>query len=226
MPKSNSEDDFGGSITSDDSDVDAGPSSPVTASHPTGQVYELPELAAPKENFNMDTYVNSSSARPISPIRRSPTSPTKPIPTRSTRMQTLDSRANGESAASTLKGAARFRASVRKIMQMRQTSTIMGAFRGAGAEPGIDPRRASALVSYGHIRENCDIHVVDYSSLRSKFHKFNNKGFIDFLEKHSTTREPWAKARWISIGGVSWDVISTLALTYGENRGLMLFRQF
>lgn len=167
----------------------------------------------------MDTYVNPSSTSPINPG-----SPTRSIPTRSTHLPTMDAsaNANGESATSTLKGAARFRASARKVMKMRQTSSFMGAFRGAGAEPGIDPRRASAFNAYGHIKEKCAIQMVDYSSLRSKVQTFDNKGFTDFLEQNGTTREPWAKVRWISIGGVSWDVISTLALTYGKLRAYYL----
>lgn len=210
MPKTNSEDDFGGSITSDDSDVDAGPSSPVAG---TGQGSKM---SAPRENLNIDTYVNPTSTHPI---RSSPVSPIRFIPSsRSTHVPTMNVNVNGESAPSPLRGVALFRASARKIMQMRQMSALMGGFRGAGAEPGIDPSRASAFASYGHIKEKCAIQVIDYSALRSKFHTFDNKGFTDFLAQKGSTKEAWAKVRWIFIGGISWDVISTLSLAYIESR--------
>lgn len=46
----------------------------------------------------------------------------------------------------------RFRSSVRKIIQMRRMSSFMTTGR-IGAEPGIDPRRHSAYMNYGHIRQ-------------------------------------------------------------------------
>lgn len=43
-----------------------------------------------------------------------------------------------------------------------------------------------------------------------------NRGFIDMLQSDgASTREPWVKVRWINIGGISWDVLSALALKYG-----------
>jgi len=189
MPKTNSESDFGGSLTSDENDVDIGPSSPINGNMP------VPEGS-------------------VSPIKaRSPTSPTSP--TKSNRERSsVRATFNDASGESTLKGAALFRSAVRKIMAMHRTSSFMGAFRGAGAEPGIDPRRTSAFVTWGHLKEKCSIQVMDYSSVRSRSHTFDNQGFIDFLRKNGPEKESWAKVRWICIGGVSWDVISNLALTY------------
>ncbi|KAH8094648.1 hypothetical protein BXZ70DRAFT_946975 [Cristinia sonorae] len=108
----------------------------------------------------------------------------------------------------------RFRASVRKVMAMRRTSSLM-VIKGIGAEPGIDPRRASASLHYGHIKQQCQIEVADYSAVRSSFGRMTNKEFIDFLDNpQASEREPWVKVRWINIGGISWDVISALALKY------------
>jgi hypothetical protein len=103
-------------------------------------------------------------------------------------------------------------------MALHRTSTII--FRGRlGAEPGVDPRRHSAFAQYGHVRERCVIDVVDYSSIRCSVGRMTNRGFIDFLENdRASAREPWVKVRWINIGGVSWDVISALALKYGNAR--------
>lgn len=59
------------------------------------------------------------------------------------------------------------------------------------------------------------IEVADYSAVRSSFGRMSNKTFVDMLQ-HSgaSAREPWVKVRWINIGGISWDVMSALALKY------------
>lgn len=42
-----------------------------------------------------------------------------------------------------------------------------------------------------------------------------NGELIQFLKNpEASAREPWAKVRWINVGGLSWDVISALALKY------------
>ncbi|KIJ53484.1 hypothetical protein M422DRAFT_25356 [Sphaerobolus stellatus SS14] len=233
MPKTNSEDDFGGSITSDESgsEVDMGPSSPIQATQSTRPFeFDRPSEAfsSTRGRLNIDTYVNPSQAvvppstppaiaangqhrrQHSTPMKsaKSATSPQSPL---ASIRQTLEL----EPPISTLKGANRFRATVRKIMAMHRTSTYLGAFRGAGAEPGIDPRRASAMAAFGHIREACSIQIVDYSSVRSKFTTYDtNKSFIDYLDHNRTAKPDWAKVRWIAVGGISWDVISALALVY------------
>ncbi|EGN93721.1 hypothetical protein SERLA73DRAFT_63839 [Serpula lacrymans var. lacrymans S7.3] len=108
----------------------------------------------------------------------------------------------------------RFRACVRKIIQMHRTSTMFVRY-GAGAEPGVDPRRQSAYLHYGHIRENCVIEMAEYSSVRTSFGRMTNKEFIDLLgDPIACQRESWVKVRWINIGGISWDVMSALALKF------------
>lgn len=109
----------------------------------------------------------------------------------------------------------RFRATVRKVIAMRRGSVALS--RGyIGAEPGIDPRRESAYLAYGHIRQKCLIEVVDYSSVRSSFGRMTNSEFINLLaDERASAKEPWVKVRWINVGGISWDVISALAIKYG-----------
>lgn len=110
----------------------------------------------------------------------------------------------------------RFRTTVRKIISMRRTSTILSRYGLAGAEPGIDPRRHSANIQYAHIRERCMIQIADYSTVRSSFGKMDNERFVKLLNDDACSRrEPWAKVRWINMCGISWDVISALALKYG-----------
>jgi hypothetical protein len=48
----------------------------------------------------------------------------------------------------------RFRATVHKVIRLRRTSNIIADRGGVGAEPGIDPRRDSAYLTYGHIKQN------------------------------------------------------------------------
>ena len=117
---------------------------------------------------------------------------------------------------STLTPRQKFQASVRKVIAMHRTSLMMTKNR-IGAEPGVDPRRASAFLTYGHIKQKCLIEVVDYSSVRSSFGRMTNKEFITFVNNdRACEKEPWVKVRWINVGGISWDVISALALRYGE----------
>ena len=109
----------------------------------------------------------------------------------------------------------KFRASVRKIIHMNRGSSAM-QIGGAGAEPGIDPRRDSAYLTYGHIRQKCLIEVADYSAVRSSFGRMTNQEFINLLlDENASARESWVKVRWINVGGLSWDIISALALRYG-----------
>ncbi|KAI0082128.1 hypothetical protein K474DRAFT_1655466 [Panus rudis PR-1116 ss-1] len=108
----------------------------------------------------------------------------------------------------------KFRNSVRKVMAMHRTSSVLSR-RGIGAEPGIDPRRESANLSYGHLRQQCLIEVVDYSTMRSSFGRMSNAEFVKLMaDDRASAREPWAKVRWINVGGISWDVISALAIRY------------
>jgi hypothetical protein len=117
---------------------------------------------------------------------------------------------------SSLTGKARFRAVAKKVMAMHRTSHILKATGGAGAEPGIDPRRSTAREQYGHIRQHCVIEVTDYNSVKHSFGRMSNEQFIHMLmDEKASAREPWAKVRWINIAGVSWDVVSALALKYG-----------
>ncbi|KAI6031234.1 hypothetical protein BKA83DRAFT_4197471 [Pisolithus microcarpus] len=93
--------------------------------------------------------------------------------------------------------------------------TPIDRFRGCVKKPGVDPRRHSAYLHYGHIRENCIITLVDYSSVRASVGRMTNREFVSLLaDRQAGEREGWVKVRWINICGVSWDVISALALHY------------
>ncbi|KZT02232.1 uncharacterized protein LAESUDRAFT_685689, partial [Laetiporus sulphureus 93-53] len=110
----------------------------------------------------------------------------------------------------------RFRAMVWKIIHMNRTASSMTFARpGVGAEPGVDPRRASANISYGNVRQRCVIEVVDYSTMRTNFRRMTNREFVKMLkDPDASSRDPWVRVRWINVGGISWDVLSSLALKY------------
>ncbi|KII94236.1 hypothetical protein PLICRDRAFT_101518 [Plicaturopsis crispa FD-325 SS-3] len=110
----------------------------------------------------------------------------------------------------------RFRASVKKVIQLHRTSTHLTSLTGGiGAEPGIDPRRESAYVNYGHIRQKCLIEVFDYSSVRHSYGRMTNSELVNLMQNgEACKKDPWVKVRWINVGGVSWDVISAIALRY------------
>jgi hypothetical protein len=97
----------------------------------------------------------------------------------------------------------------------RSTNVITG--RGVGAEPGVDPRRASADAQFGGIRQDCVIEVADYSAVRSSFGRMTNREFVNLMnDPAASEREPWVKVRWINIGGMSWDVIKAVSIKYGQ----------
>jgi hypothetical protein len=111
----------------------------------------------------------------------------------------------------------KFRTAVRKIIAMRRSATLLtGRKPMIGAEPGVDPRRASADVLYSGVRQECVIEIVDYSAIRCSAGRMSNTDFISLMEDPSSNeREPWVKVRWINIGGLSWDVIKALSMNYG-----------
>jgi hypothetical protein len=93
-----------------------------------------------------------------------------------------------------------------------------------GAEPGIDPRRASADLMFGNIKKNCVIEMYDYSSTNCMAGKYTNMDFIKLLsDPQASRRDPWVKVRWINIGGLSWDVVKAVSLKYGMCIGFCFF---
>ncbi|KDQ62923.1 hypothetical protein JAAARDRAFT_53142 [Jaapia argillacea MUCL 33604] len=188
MPRENSFSDEGRSLTPDlDEEYDVAPTSPAEQPRPSLQV--LPPATTDNENTNRHGFPPQAPAEIYSAPADIPTRPT-------------------------MTPKERFRASVRKVIHMRSmiTATTAGA---VGAEPGVDPRRHSAFLTYGHLREKCVIEVIDYSGTNISTGKMTNSEFVELLrDKRASTREPWVKVRWINVGGISWDVMSALAIKY------------
>jgi hypothetical protein len=110
----------------------------------------------------------------------------------------------------------RFRAAVRLVIAVHRTSSNILVGR-VGAEPGVDPRRRGTFAAFRNVHQKCVIDVIDYSSIRCSIGRMTNSGFINFLQDgRASAREPWVKVRWINVGGISWDVVSALAMKYGD----------
>ncbi|KAF7337761.1 hypothetical protein MSAN_02249900 [Mycena sanguinolenta] len=107
----------------------------------------------------------------------------------------------------------KFRATVNKVMAMKRSTTILAAI-GAGAEPGIDPRRASMEMQYRSVHKECNVEIVDYSIVSSTFLNMKNAEFVDWCASPRSKRQPWVKVRWINITGISWDIIKALSFKH------------
>ena len=59
-----------------------------------------------------------------------------------------------------------------------------------------------------------DITVIDYNSVRSSSRTFDNEGLRAWIAQGSNARPAWGRVRWIHCNGISWDVLSTLAIEY------------
>ncbi|KAL1712732.1 hypothetical protein EV715DRAFT_259250 [Schizophyllum commune] len=105
------------------------------------------------------------------------------------------------------------------------TSTIQGGNSDAGAEPGIDPRLSSANEKYSHFEEDCAIDIIDYSAKDATFQRMHNSEFAELMydtaaQKRDSPPPHWTDKmgstpfRWISITGIDWNVLSSLALRY------------
>ena len=200
--------------------------------HATAHLDTVPHSAMPRENslsdFDGESLTSDEEVRVTEAPAQGP-SP-QPQPRASTKSERPHLESDKKSAGSRKSSASRraapipqqpinrFRGAVRKVITLNRTSAVIRR-GGLGAEPGVDPRRYSAFATFGNIRQKCIIDIIDYSSLRCSTGRMTNGEFIEFLRNpHASTPEHWVKVRWINIGGISWDVISAVALKYGNTR--------
>lgn len=89
-----------------------------------------------------------------------------------------------------------------------------------GAEPGVNPTEESSIAEYSHFRQECVIDVIDYDSDDATFERLGNADFIKLMKdgyrkESNGDLDYHPKAiRWINIGGIDWDVLSSMALRY------------
>ncbi|KAG6841577.1 hypothetical protein C0991_009612 [Blastosporella zonata] len=202
MPRENSlSDSEGRSLTPDLDEFDEGPISPVS----------------PSSNAHVPTY-SMHTVQPIPRLSTNPMSPSKPrsiISRIKSRSPTTPKTHNWPGNSKVQTPIERFRGAVRKVMALHRGTSYLSSMGRVGAEPGVNPRRASANLLYGHIKQDCVIEVIDYSSVRSSSGRMTNAEFINLLnDPAASEREPWVKVRWINIGGLSWDVIKAVSIKY------------
>ncbi|KAI5478327.1 RecQ family helicase MusN, partial [Pseudohyphozyma bogoriensis] len=91
---------------------------------------------------------------------------------------------------------------VRRVLPMKH-----GAWAGSYSEPGVDPKR----VEIPDLKTEVVAQVVDFCQHNAQFSVLRNVDVPPFLEAEQPS---WAKARWIHVNGLSWDVIKPIALKY------------
>lgn len=206
MPRENSFSDEGRSLTPDgDDQFDIPPSSPTYSTSPNpapSPRHGLTRILSHKSQSRKSVYSKMSRPHPMSAPPHS-------------------------STFAALPPLERFRAVVRKVMSMHRGMSFLTSAGAIGAEPGVDPRRPAIDAAYRHIHQECEIEIIDYSSVRSTTRKMNNVEFVSFMEADGTEeppRDPWVKVRWINIAGVSWDVIKAVSISYGSYTSALCVR--
>lgn len=87
-----------------------------------------------------------------------------------------------------------------------------------GQEPGIDTsEHPNDRLSLRHLElhEECEITVVDFSQDHIQMQRLDNKTLVTFIAQR---RPAWTVCRWISVNGISWDVIKVLGNYKGLHR--------
>ncbi|KAJ3563082.1 hypothetical protein NP233_g9173 [Leucocoprinus birnbaumii] len=170
--------------------------------------------------------VSPAYTRPTGGNGRSSSSATAPLPPTANSQDVTSPMAysiGGHSPWGAPTPKERFRRAVRKVIHMHRGTTFMsiGTLGGrneagrVGAEPGVDPRRASAEMQYGHIHQECAIEITDYSSVRTNVMQMGNARFVEMMKNGVASERPaWVKVRWVNVGGISWDVIKAMTLRY------------
>ena len=108
-------------------------------------------------------------------------------------------------------GSIRFRRPGRSNTAKTYNPGRLGGDWRPGQEPGIDvsapPEGGLGQHSLAELHEQCDITVVDFSQEDMRMYHYQNDSLNQFLE---TPRPDWVQCRWISVNGLSWDVIQML----------------
>jgi Mg2+ and Co2+ transporter CorA len=86
-----------------------------------------------------------------------------------------------------------------------------------GAEPGIDPSAEDDAVPAGvsSLKTACDISIIDFSDVDVWHVQANNANLAQLLEQPQRDDLP---CRWISVNGLSWDVIKCLGNRFNLHR--------
>ncbi|KAG9110290.1 hypothetical protein FRC07_008205, partial [Ceratobasidium sp. 392] len=187
MPKSNSDADENESLTSDEETT-----SPTRATFAPGPAPRSPQSHRP--------VTSPTSSYRFSRIqsRRPTVGPREPA------IVTIDP---------TAKPIDKFRAAVQLVVRMNKTHVALKDLT-PGVEPDLLTRNPHDL--YGHLHQDCKVHVWDYGPTKARPLQFNtNHEFLHWFESaKESQRGLWSKVRWINISGVSWDILGALKQKY------------
>jgi len=107
----------------------------------------------------------------------------------------------------------RFRSAVQIVMKMNKTHVAL-----KDLTPGMEPdlQYTNPFELYGHLHQDCKVHVWDYGPTKARPLQFNtNHSFLQWFESQKESeRGLWSKVRWINISGVSWDILGALKQKY------------
>ena len=98
----------------------------------------------------------------------------------------------------------------RKVARSNTAMTYRPQRRGQAWIPGQEPGIDVSIPNKGQenqIFEDCDITVIDFSQNDMEKHHLGNLSLGAFLKE---SRPEWSSCRWISVNGLSWDVIELL----------------
>ena len=107
----------------------------------------------------------------------------------------------------------------RKVKRSKTAKVFEPKFKGRswkpGLEPGIDPHSEHPARAPVGLKESCEITVVDFSQDKMDVQFLDNDNLEEFLEEPRPSDKP---CRWISVNGLSWDVIRVLGVHKGFHR--------
>ena len=110
---------------------------------------------------------------------------------------------------------------LRRVARSNTAKIYRPKRRGTSWEPGSEPGLSTNHDGAGgggtpDLHELCVITVVDFSQERIQLYHLDNYSLGPFLL--SEPRPPWALCRWVSVNGMSWDVIKLLGRWKGLHR--------
>lgn len=170
----------------------------------------------------------ASAASPASAPDRRPSAPTAPRLHLNTHFDgQAQSRSRGRSATSTTATAAQpnieevlsptySRSSIDTTLRRRITrsntvrhyqSPTRATWEEPGAEPGVDVKDEEAAARFAHLRQHCEITVVDFSADKIQTYELDNQTLQDFVKR---PKDDWVECRWVNVNGLDFDVISEL----------------
>ena len=84
-----------------------------------------------------------------------------------------------------------------------------------GQEPGIDPHWDHPARAPIALKEKCDITAVDFGQEEMDVQYLDNDTLENYLDEE---RQDGLPCRWISVNGLSWDVVSLLGRRHNFHR--------